>query len=248
MADKKQQTTEKTKMNLTPTLSFLALLAKSSIYKVFFVLAAMVFAEVILFFIYSQKAGGYALGSNFYNYPLFAVFLSALGLVFFLLMWTEEVMGDAGRHMLRRLRISGARIFFTEVFYNLFCLLIVFVVQIWLAIGMLLIHTKDAVSSQHLFLAFYQVEFLHCLFPMAEVWKWVRNALLLLAFSAGAACGFGKRDYVLPILTFLVAACWFVSPIGKEFSDSVCIFLSVLGIAAGLRRAWELRNFELPEA
>lgn len=240
MAEKKQETTKKMKKNIHPTLSFLALLARASIYRIFFVLAAMIFVETALFFGYLRRAGGYAPGSNFYNHLLFAVFLAALGLIFFLLMWTEAVMGDAGRHTLQRLRISGAGVFFIEAFYNLFCLLMVFIVQIWLAIGMLSIHTKDAVSPQHLFLAFYQVEFLHCLFPMAEIWKWLRNVLLLLAFSAGAACGFGKRDYVLPILTFLIVVCWFVSPIGKEFSDFVCIVLSALGIAAGIRRAWEL--------
>lgn len=243
MTEKKQGTTEKMSKDIRLTLSFLALLARASIYRVLLVLAAMVFVESALFFVYSQKADGYALGSNFYNQLLFPVFLAALGLIFFRLMWTEAVMGDAGMYTLQRLRISGSRIFFAEAFYNFFCLLMVFIVQIWLSIGMLSVHTKDTVSSQHLFLALYKIEFLHCLFPMAEVWKWLRNILLLLAFSMGAACGFGKRDYVLPVLTFLMTICWFISPIGREFSDFVCILLSVLGIVAGLRRAWLCRFF-----
>lgn len=215
-----------------PTVSFLALLARSSVYKVIAVLAAMTATEAGLFFFYSQKYSDGRVADDFYNRPVFLVFLTALGTVYFLLMKTQGTMGERGRDTLRRLRISERSIFLSEACYNLICLMLVFVVQIWLSVWM--VCSFCGVTSHHLFLTFYRIEFLHCLLPMAETGKWARNLLLLLAFSAGAACGCRKRDYVLSVLIFLVTVAWFVRPIGMGFPDLACCIMYAAEITAGL--------------
>lgn len=227
-----------------PLLSFWALLAKSSIFKVAAVLGAMALAEIILFLGSGKKGNG--INDAFFNHTVFVIFVAALGLVFSILMHMEQVMGSQSQYTLRRFRLSGAQIFFTEVFYNLLCLILVFTVQIWLSIGML--QMGDDHSLQNIFLAFYRIDFLHSLLPMAEWERWLRNILLLLAFAMGTACGFGKRDYVLPSLTFVWTVCWFSHPIGRSFGDLACNVLYILGIVAGFRRAWELRWLEAAES
>ncbi|MDE6875852.1 MAG: hypothetical protein K2P87_15585 [Lachnospiraceae bacterium] len=212
------------------TISFLALLARSSVYKVIAVLAVMTAAEAGLFF--SQRYSDGSVADDFYNRLIFFVFLTALGTVYFLLMKTQDTMGDRGQDTLRRLKISERRIFLSEACYNLICLMLVFVVQIWLSIWMVCSFGKA--TSHHLFLTFYRLEFLHCLLPMAETGKWVRNILLLLAFSVGAACGCRKRDYVLSVLIFLVTVAWFVRPIGWGFPDLACCILYIAEIITGL--------------
>lgn len=224
-----------------PFFSFCSLLAKSSIYKVLVVLGAMVLAETILFFGSSQPNNG--VSEIFFNRMVFVVFFIAFGLVFFLLMQTEQEMGSQAQYTMQRFRLSGTEIYFTEVFYNLSCLLLVFFVQVWLSIGMLKIGEK-ASFHQTIFLAFYRIDFLHCLLPMADGERWLRNVLLLFSLAMGTACGFGKRDYILPSLTFVWTVFCFVHPIGRSFGDLACNILYILGIATGIRRAWELRRFE----
>lgn len=227
-----------------PFLSLLTLLARSSIYKVMAVLGAMVLAEIILFFAGGQSDHG--VSEVFFNRMVFAVFIIALGLVFCLLMQTQQEMGSQAQFTMQRLLLSGAGIYFTEVFYNLLCLIFVFAVQIWLSIGML--KAGGISSRQDIFLAFYRIDFLHCLMPMAEGGRWVRNILLLFSFAMGTACGFGKRDYVLSTLTFVWTVSFFVHPIGKNFGDLACNILYILVIVSSFQRAWELQRFEVPGA
>lgn len=227
-----------------PLFSFWALLAKSSVYRVAMVLGAMILTEMILFFASGQKSNG--VSEAFFNRVVSVVFMGALGLVFFLLMHIEQEMGAKAQYTLRRFRLSGAGIFFTEVFYNLLCLILVFAAQVWLSIGMLQI--GDSHLGQNIFLAFYRIDFLHSLLPMADGERWFRNILLIFSFSLGTACGFGKRDYVLPSLTLVWTICWFVHPIGRSFGDFACNILYILGILSGFRRAWELQRLEAVES
>ena len=223
-----------------PVLSLLGLLPGASIYKIFAVLAVMGVMEGALFVISVQR-GSNLLENTLYNRQIYPVFIVALGLVFFLLIRVQSIMGEKGEETLRRLKLSGMGIFLIEVCYNLACLILIFAVQIWILIITVKIYGVSDVP-QGLFLTCYHIELLHNLLPMAEAGKWVRNLLLFLAFSFGAACGFGEKDYMLPALVFLGTAIWFVSPVGSNLKDLICNTLYALGIASGVLRAWELRD------
>ncbi|MDE7060152.1 MAG: hypothetical protein K2O71_00970, partial [Lachnospiraceae bacterium] len=189
-------------------LSILGLLSGASIYKVFTVLAVMGFSEIALFFYCAQKDTERLLENALYNRQIYPIFFLALGLVFFLLMRTEGMMGEKGGATMRRLRLSGIQIFLVETCYNLVCILLVFAVQIWILIVALKIISGG--SSEEFFLAFYRVEFLHSLLPLAEGRKWIKNLLLVLAFSVGAASGFGERESILFTVIFPLTLVWFV--------------------------------------
>ncbi len=221
-------------------LSILGLLSGASIYKVFTVLAVMGFSEIALFFYCAQKDTERLLENALYNRQIYPIFFLALGLVFFLLMRTEGMMGEKGGATMRRLRLSGIQIFLVETCYNLVCILLVFAVQIWILIVALKIISGG--SSEEFFLAFYRVEFLHSLLPLAEGRKWIKNLLLVLAFSVGAASGFGERESILFTVIFPLTLVWFINPIGWEFGDLACSALCVIGIASGGMRIWHLRD------
>ncbi len=217
MAGKKRDVKNKSGESRKEALSLLMLLAGGSIYKLGAVLAAMVLAETVLLTVASQNGTG--MESNLYNHSVFFIFMMALGLVFFVLAHMEGTMGTKGRHTLRRLKLSGTAVFLIEAGYNLLCLTIIFIIQVWIAI-------------------------LHCLVPMEEAGKWLRNLLMLFALALGAACSYWEREYVLPALVLLITAVWFVGGIGSSFEDYACIVLYLLGIAEAIWLIWKRRETE----
>ena len=80
------------------------------------------------------------------------------------------------------------------------------------------------------------------LLPMAEAGKWMRNLFLLAAFSLEAGRGAGKRNYAVLNLLFVVTAVWFVSPIGINFLDVVCMLVYGAVIAVNLWRNFYSRE------
>ncbi|MDE7327525.1 MAG: hypothetical protein K2N63_14835 [Lachnospiraceae bacterium] len=222
-------------------LSLLALLVGGSIRKLGAVLAAMVLVETVLFTVAAQNGSG--MESTLYNRLAYGVFLVALGLIFILLAHLEGVMGTKGGDTLRRLKLTGRDIFLVEAGYNFLCLVFVLIIQIWIAILAVKVWGGSAgKSTQGLFLAFYRIEFLHCLLPMQEIGKWLRNLLLLFALSLGAARGFWERDYVLPVLVFLITALWFNSGIGWNFTDFACILTYLLEVAEAVWLVWKYKK------
>lgn len=238
---------EKKGKGMGPALALWALLARSSIYKVLAVLVVMVPAEVILFCRSIKSEWAYdteyhTLTAAVESSHIAAVFLVALALVFFALLRTEGQLDSASSGTMLRLRLSGVRIFRIKTAYNVACLVLLFAVQIWLCIWLVGVYGREAetvyASPQRLFLAFYRIDFLHCLLPMAEVGKWVRNILLLLSFAVEAGRA-GKAEYAPPILLYGVTASWFVSSIGWIATDVVCIILYVLVIVVDIRHVYK---------
>lgn len=241
-----------TRKDMKPALAVWALLAKSSIYKVFAILAVMVSAELLLFYNsiktewenyteYNTLAGAIA-GSH-----SSLIFLAALGLMYFMLAWTEGRLETKSGAVMRRLRLSGSRLFAIKTAYNTACLAVLFIAQIWLCIFLVEAYGRETAeelyaSPQRLFLAFYQIDFLHCMLPMAEVGKWVRNLLLLLAFGMEAAAGAGKtekKSYVPLIPLYVLTASWFVRPVGVDSLDIICDVVYMIAIAVHVRQAWK---------
>lgn len=232
---------------IKPTLALWALLAESSIYKILTVLAVTAAAEVLLF-----RGGIKAAGDTLTEYRsltaavegshISLVFLAALGLIYFILVWTEGRLSSQSSGTMLRLKLSGSRIFWSKAVYNLACLVLLFAVQAWLCIWLIRGYGRAAeggdASPLSLFLAFYRIDFLHCLLPMAEAGKWVRNVLLLSAFAVEAAAaetGKGKgekTEYVPAILLYTLTTGWFAAPLGGTVLDwlSMILYLFVISL------------------
>lgn len=254
MIEEKQVIEEKKRNGMGPALALWALLARSSIYKVFAVLLVMVPAEVILFCRYIKTESAYdikyrTLTATVESSHISVIFLVALGLVYFALVWTEGQLDSGSSGTMLRLRLSGSRIFRIKTAYNVACLVLLFAVQIWLCIWLVGIYGREAetvyASPQRLFLAFYRIDFLHCLLPMAEAGKWMRNILLLLSFGMEAAGRAGKMEFAPPILLYGVTASWFVSSLGGNVADWICIILYAVVIVVNVRQVREKEREEV---
>lgn len=229
--DVKYEKEAKCENAMGPALSLWALLAKSSIYKLIAVFAVMVLTEILLYYGCLKLERGYTLNGTMESSHISAVFLVAMGLVFFILARTEGLMEERSRGTMLRLRLSGREIFVIKTLYNVFCLVLLFILQIWLAIWMVRFYgevmTDIYASPQRLFLAFYRIDFLHCLLPMAETGKWIRNLLFLLAFGMEAAGGWtGKtemKNYIPMLLLYFLTVNCFVGSVGMNLTDIICI-------------------------
>lgn len=224
-------------------LSVWALLARGSIYKVAMTIIAMGMAETALFYGHLRSGSGYTLADTVDGSHISWGFLAGLGLVFFILARTEGSMEEKSRGTMLRLALSPGSIFLIKMIYNMLCLILLFTAQIWIAVWLVGLYGREIpeiyAPPQRLFLAFYRIEFLHCLLPMAETGKWVRNFLLLTTFSMEAAGGMGKKNYVPHILLYVLAVSWFVSPIGMRMEDVMCMGVCVIVAAAD---GWRMRK------
>ncbi len=241
-------TEEKRRNNGKPILSLWALLARCSIYKVLAVLVVMALAEVLLFYRCLRTGAGYTLKSAVENSHLSVVFVTALWLVCFVLAWTQGRLDAKSSAAMLRLRLSGSRIFMIKTAYNMVCIIMLFTAQIWLAIWLVGGYGREMgeiyASPQRLFLAFYRINFLHCLLPMAEIGKWVRNLLLLLAFGTEAARN-KKKNYIALFALLSLTANWFVSSMRVNMIDLICCLTYIVVIAANI---WQVRKAQRGEA
>ena len=122
-----------------------------------------------------------------------------------------------------------------------------FAVQIWICIWMTGMYGRETAgevyaSPQRLFLAFYRIDFLHSLMPMAEAGKWLRNLLLLVAFGMEAAVGAGKaekKNYASLTLLYVLTASWFVGSMGWNGLELICDGVYVVIIAVNL---WQVKK------
>lgn len=226
-----------------PALSLWALLARSNLYKIMAVLAVMAAVEGILFYNRCMKQGYIWLEDTLESSHIARVFLTALGIAAFILAWTEERLDRKSGAVMGRLRLSGRSIYAVKAAYNVFCIALLFTVQIWLCILFVTFYGKEAaddpVFPQRLFLAFYRNEFLHSLLPMAEGWKWVRNILMVLAFGMETAAGRREKNYVPLVALYVVSASWFVSSLGGGILDVFSGGAYIVVIAVNIWQAWK---------
>lgn len=234
------------KMCIRTVLSVCGLLAKSSFYKVVgaMLVMAAVQGALLLACLNRQKRWYPEELAEAAYIP--AVFLAALGLLFFILALTENAMEEKSAYTMLRLRLSCQEIFLIKTAYNLLCLGMLFVLQVWIAVWAADRSMRGTdvggAAAQQLFLAFYRNDFLHCLLPMEEAGKWVRNLLLLFALAAEAAAGMGKKNYVAPVLLAVLTARWFVSPMGVNLMDVACGAVCGIVIVRNLYGAWNKRE------
>ncbi|MCM1189912.1 MAG: hypothetical protein NC541_11530 [bacterium] len=225
----------------------LALLARTSIYKILAVLAAMAAVQAGFFYgrikdmsappvfegVWMETGGAY-------------VFYVAFCAVFGILLWTQGEHGGRSRYTLLRLPLTWRQILFLRIFYNLLCFLLLFAVQIWMIFGLEKFFSAVAgpeyVTGQTVFLAFYRIPLLHNILPMAETGKWIRNLLMLLAFSLEAAAGHRRRGYMPAVMLVIVMFQWaFGSETGFNLRDVFCVLILLIVIGGTL---WGMRKSE----
>lgn len=243
----------------SPVPALFALYARSSIGKIIAVFACLVIAEGLSFHVVCRGLG--QSGTVLYPGALYQgvahpgvihpekmidmcflkyIFLTALVLVFFILIVTEgDRSGCKSSYTLLRLKVSKKRQFAAKTVYNFLCLMMVFAVQILTAFvicrGYEAKLPSELVSPQYLFLTFYRNEFLHSILPMADWGKWICNFLLLLALAMDAAYVGNRNGVLLSLVNYCILVQWFVSKINSPVA-LLCALYCVLIIIAVLLR------------
>ena len=172
-------------------VSVLMLFARSSIYKVVAVLAAMAAVECGLFYYLLQsKAGEIASGTvafeSLFEWHYVAFILSTIVLVA-VLMQVWDGTGSKVRYTLHRLSIPERQVVLWNGLYNFGCVLLLWMVQAMVALGLCVWYTQVApeefVNHQTVALAFSRSTFLHRLIPRDDLWSWV--LILVVSFTLG---------------------------------------------------------------
>ncbi|MCI9278679.1 MAG: hypothetical protein HFH90_13505 [Lachnospiraceae bacterium] len=235
-------TAGKWQRNARGAASIWALLARSSIYKLLALAAVMALGEAALFYISLRGGRGYELTDVINSSKISTTFLAALGLWLSALAGTERNIEEKSGNTINRLTLSRRGIFWVKAVFNIGCLVILFALQIWIAIWMVGAFGRERpeayASPQRLFLAFYRIEFLHCLLPLAEAGKWVRNVFLVLALGMEAAA-YVKGVPLTLLLLYFVTAGWFVGPVGGGLTDALCILVCVAVMVSNVWRLWK---------
>lgn len=233
----------KTKAKLV--ISVLGVLARSSFYKIIGIIAVMIAGEVLFLFRAMEECNRVPEGTVVAPEWLIeegmvhGFFLGAVGLVMMVLVWNHMRRGEKSGYTMLRLRLTRKELFAIETGYHWCCLIFLFLVQIWVVILFLHFYevrvTAEYEAPQLLFMTFYRNRFLHCLFPMQEIGKWIRNILMITALSMGAAGiivfpGEKGAKYPATLNVVILMLMWFVSDVGKNLLDMCCdiVFLVVI--------------------
>lgn len=224
-----------------------ALLAKGSIYKILTILVIMAVTEGYLFSgsLSRSLQGTPLVNAGFepvLNYSgAVLVFLGALCLIFIVLLRCEtENGGSRWGYTLDRLQISGRRQMLIKLTYNILCFLLLFGVQAWVGLWMCGQYADrmpgELVSPQLVFLAFYRSPFLHNLIPLAEIGKWVRNLLMILALSADLAICQRRRNFVQMYALLMLSVTWMTVDIGFHGAELVADLVYIVVILDAVLR------------
>lgn len=243
-------------------LSIWMLMARSTIYKVLGLFLGLIAADGALFalmpWIEEQKVRSVAslapgasvaveLERMFQYFPVvFGVCLLALTAV--LCLNGCEFSAKQG-YTLRRLRVSQREIFAWQMIHNAVCYLLLWAVQAGVAFAVCRAYTArypDWVNSQTVFLAFYRNSFLHSLLPLADVWRYVRNAVLCVTLGMCAAAfpvlqRRGRRSGGAVILA-VTTAVYFGQPVAS--GDFATIGAALLVTAFAMMRVLEVSKDE----
>lgn len=183
-------------------LSVFALLANTTLYKIFAVLIAMVFAECAWFYWQLQlpteelPLSGFEriMGDTKGFHIIFAI---AFALIYGLLLRTAaDFHSSSQTYTMSRLSVSRKKISLLAFLYTGGCLILIWAVQISLYILFSFIYTelnKENPYSAVLFLASYYDTFFHGLFPHGSPEIHFRNALLMAGIATQMGANAGNR-------------------------------------------------------
>lgn len=207
-------------------LSIWMLMARSTICKVLGLLLALAAADGALFAL-TLRQGTSILGLEqvLTESHLSIVFGVCMVLLMAVLCLNGCEFSAKQGYTLRRLRVSQRELFLWQAAHNAVCCFLLWAVQTLIVLALCRVYAAqdpDMVNSQTVFLAFYRVPFLHSLLPLADGWRYVRNAVLCAALGVCAAAfpvqqRQGNRGFAVVILTVLTVAFFCQSMAGGDF-------------------------------
>lgn len=167
-------------------LSVFMLIARCSIYKVFGLLILMASCEFLAFSckLSAGKGDIYGLENVFSGGFCDLIFFICAAVLLFLLSRMGASKSSKTIYTLSRLSVSKKCVFWIESLYDTLCFIILWLLQVVLAVGLCYyyIHAagSESATEQIIFLAFFRNVFLHSLLPFDEPFSLICNLLLAL--------------------------------------------------------------------
>ncbi len=158
-------------------------------------------------------------------------FFSAALLALTVVLSTSLSGNTRQSYTLQRLALSGRTVFCLQTLVNLTALLLLWAVQLMTALLLCKIYLSRQLASadhsldfcqQSVFLAFYRNNFLHNLFPMESLTRWMRNLTLFAALATLTAKGTcqpqtGKKIPLMPLIAAAAVILSFQHEIGTYY-------------------------------
>ncbi len=168
-------------------LSVFAAMAHSSIYKVIGIIALMGAAQfAITYYLVERSNISFAIDLEIATWCERIFMIAFIITVFALAVVGFESRGKV-RYTLRRLSISEQSVFAVQAVYNFLALLLFYLSQILISIGVVYMYTElvgaEFVSTQTRYLSFFRAEFFRSILPLEDFPFFARNIVFLLHFA-----------------------------------------------------------------
>lgn len=223
-------------------VSVFEMIARSSIYKVLLIIAGMVIAQAVCFYMSMISPSGLSLEAYIDQSQYRLIFKIAYVLITLVIVFPGMNIGSIQSYTLQRLRIKEKRIFWLQALYNIFAYVLLWGVQLMVILGSSLIYQNNLPeagtwSNQSLFLAFYRNEFMHSILPLEDAPGWwvltfviIGTGLVVAEFTKQQRCGKFAFELLLMIVAVLIS---FPRALGYEFSFfaiAICIVFVIMGM------------------
>lgn len=220
-------------------LSVLMLYVRGVVYPVIAALVLLVAVQTGLFF-WALQRGADSLDMLIHS--MFCRFVW-IGAVLLMIALLSRMYG--GGYTVRRLRISEHTVFLWHSLSNLLCFLLLWLAEVTIITLLcryfLTLPVAGTLSPQALFLAFYSNDFLHSLFPLEEISRWVflLVSFIVLALSSANAIvrlRYGEKPF--PLLLAALAFVWCF----KRALGSFDVLLILYYLCLGFYAIWDVWN------
>jgi len=173
-------------------ISVFYLMARNTFFKFLLLLLVMAAVEGVLLWNQLKVTQDYeSLMWQLNKSNIVWVFTAATALTAVLLSRTGCEYGSRTGYTIRRLAVSEKTVFFWQSVYNTLVMVILWAVQLGIVFLFCNLHLRWAnpanVSNQTVFLAFWQVDFLHTLMPLQDTLRTLAVALFIPAFGFSTA-------------------------------------------------------------
>ncbi len=233
-------------------LSVLSLFISGSFGKIFGVILLSALAQLGLFYKTLLPYGSIGFETAFDYCDAQMIFAIAFLLVAVLLHITGSEFSSKCSYTLKRLRISEKQVFLCQSVYNMLCFMIFLLAEGVVIISAFVLYKsyysdiemvkQHFLSEQTLFLACYRNNFIHCVIPLDDVLRLIRNILLTVFLGVGSS-GFAyfqrnKKFGFEYVIMLLVTVFSFVSPFYDFDADIMPTAINLCLTIFLLARIW----------
>lgn len=149
-------------------------------------------------------------------------------------------------YTLRRLRISERSVFVLQTVCNVMMLVLLWAAEVAVCLLLCRIYVTTVpaslVSHQTAALAFYRDPFLHALLPLADITVWIRNGIMILVLALTAASFPYKQRrgrFASDIVSYaILTVIFFVRAIGDGFNTFITVFFGLILAAEAIYYVW----------